>query len=512
MPFEISPEIRQYVIVDTHMKLYHLAQRLMAVNEFAFDTETNTLRVYGKNKNFRLVGMSISWGDNDNYYIPVNHRRTEDIDRNIPEDMLRDFLKIPFERRDIRIIGHNLKFDLHVIKRIGIEPKTTDFFDTMLASWLCDENTPNGLKENSMEKLKLKQTHFADVTTTVPKEVKLEFGLKASNKATFDLVLIDDGAPYALADSFNTWKLYIGYLDLLVEEKMDKIYYNVFIPFMIVLFNMEERGAVVDIDALQKMRIDMQKDIEELEYKIYECAGIEFNAGSNQQLAEILFGYRKPDTKDKKGNVKKAKVNENLLEVSFNFRILSKTAKGAPQCNNDVIWKLSKMSFKSKRKQEGVKMCEYLLEYKKLQKLKSAFVDGLLEQMYDDGKVHPSFNQIGTDSGRISCSNPNLQQLPKADEQDPYQIRRLFIGSVDPETKKRKKIIAIDFANLEMRVLAHFSKDKNLLNMFLNDEDTHGSTAVNMFNLDCKPDEVKKKYPHLRQAAKVINFLNHKIA
>ena len=224
MPFEIAPEIRQYVIVDTHMKLYHLAQRLMAVNEFAFDTETNTLRVYGKNKNFRLVGMSISWGDNDNYYIPVNHRRTEDIDRNIPEDMLRDFLKIPFERRDIRIIGHNLKFDLHVIKRIGIEPKTTDFFDTMLASWLCDENTPNGLKENSMEKLKLKQTHFADVTTTVPKEVKLEFGLKASNKATFDLVLIDDGAPYALADSFNTWKLYIGYLDLLVEEKMDKIY------------------------------------------------------------------------------------------------------------------------------------------------------------------------------------------------------------------------------------------------------------------------------------------------
>ena len=127
--------------------------------------------------------------------------------------------------------------------------------------------------------------------------------------------------------------------------------------------------------------------------------------------------------------------------------------------------------------------------------------------MYEDGKAHPSFNIIGTDSGRLSCSSPNLQQLPKADEEDKYQIRSLFIGSVDENTGKRKKIVALDFANLEMRVLAHFSEDKNLLEMFENGSDTHGSTAVNMFNLDCTPEEVKKKYPHLRQAAKVLNFL-----
>ena len=127
--------------------------------------------------------------------------------------------------------------------------------------------------------------------------------------------------------------------------------------------------------------------------------------------------------------------------------------------------------------------------------------------LYEDGKAHPSFNQIGTDSGRLSCSNPNLQQLPKANEDDKYQIRSVFIGSVDPETGKRKKIIALDYHNLEMVCLTYFSHDKNLSEMFANDDDAHGSTAVNMFNLDCTPMEAKKKYPHLRQAAKTINFL-----
>ena len=199
--------------------------------------------------------------------------------------------------------------------------------------------------------------------------------------------------------------------------------------------------------------------------------------------------------------------NPALQKASFKFRAISTTATGAPQTNADVFWKISNLEFKTKRKHEGVKLCKLLLEYKKLDKLKSAFITGLKEQLYDDGKAHPSFNIIGTDSGRISCSSPNLQQLPKAEEEDKYQIRSLFIGSIDPVTNRRKKIIALDFSNLEMRVLAHFSEDKNLLEMFANDADTHGSTAVNMFELPCDASEVKKLYPHLRQAAKILNFL-----
>ena len=147
-----------------------------------------------------------------------------------------------------------------------------------------------------------------------------------------------------------------------------------------------------------------------------------------------------------------------------------------------------------------------------------------------DGKAHTSYNQIGTDSGRLSSSSPNLQQLPKADEEDKYQLRSVFIGSeyfrsyktgrvYDTKEdlkreeghtlckRKRKKIIAIDYHNLEMVCLCYFSDDRNLSTMFANDDDAHGSTAVNMFGLDCTPVECKKKYPHLRQAAKTLNFL-----
>lgn len=181
-------------------------------------------------------------------------------------------------------------------------------------------------------------------------------------------------------------------------------------------------------------------------------------------------------------------------------------------------------------------MCKCIGEYARLAKLKTAFVDGILEQLYADGKAHPSFNQIGTDSGRLSCSSPNLQQLPKAEDDAKYQIRSVFIGSlyavsengdfkdISPDEDyaegetfvdengvewevKRKQIIAIDYHNLEMVCLTHFSHDKCLSDMFANDDDAHGSTAVNTFDLDCTPVECKKKYPHLRQVGKTLNFL-----
>ena len=515
--------MRNSVVVDTLSKLMKLARKMQKLDEWAFDTETNTLRVLGDNKDFMCVGISISWGDSDNYYIPLNHRRYEDIERNIPERKVRKYLGHIFARTDVRIIGHNLKFDMHVMARMRIFILTTDLFDTMIASWLCDENSPNGLKENTQMLFGVDQTHFKEVTNDVPNSVKKEFGYKASQKVTFDLVLIDDGSPYAINDSFYTWHCYLYYLDRLEEEKMDKIYFRFYVPFLITLFKMEERGACVDIEHLENMRVEINEDIDKLLYQMYDLAGIEFNPGSSQQLGELLFAYV-PEKKLQK----EPDYTSPLLENTFGLRPLSKTASGAPQTNADTFFKLSKMSYKNKRKQKGVELCKLLMEFKKLSKLKSAFIDGLLEQLYDDGKAHPSFNIIGTDSGRISCSNPNLQQLPKADDEDKYQIRSLFIGSeyladengdficdlkdateeqIDQYEVKRKKIVAGDFSNLEMRVLAHFSEDKNLLEMFASGSDTHGSTAVNMFELDCTPEEVKKKYPHLRQAAKVINFL-----
>ena len=500
--FRLKPYRKRSVIVDSKPKLDNLCRKMRYLEEFAFDTETNTLRVLGANSKFRLVGVSISWGEYDNYYIPVGHIRDEDVFRQLQLSTVVDYLKPIFEREDVRIIGHNLKFDVHVLSRVGINIKTRDLFDTMIASWLCDENTPNGLKENSAEKLGIDQTHFKEVTDSIPSSIKKQFGLKANSKGTFDMTLIDDAAPYALDDAFYTFELYKGFLDLLEAENMDKIYFKVYVPFIRTIYDMEHRGVTVDVSRLQEMKKEIDSDMDNLAYELTELAGVEINLSSSQQLAELLYGYRKKARDGSEG-----KVNENIIRKSFNFRIMSTTKGGAPQTNNDCIWTLSRMNFKDKRKKEGVEFCKLLLEYKKLDKLKSAFIDGLLEQLYDDGKAHPSFNIIGTDSGRLSCSSPNLQQLPKADEEDKYQIRSLFIGSIDEVTGKRKKIVALDFANLEMRVLAHFSEDKNLLEMFAKGVDTHGFTAKNMFNLDCEPEEVKKKYPHLRQAAKILNFL-----
>ena len=502
--FPFQPEMIEYEVIRNKYQLSELAQKMKGVDEFAYDTETNTLKVLGNNKDFRLVGISISWGQYNNYYIPCGHLRDEDLDNQCDLDDVVYYLKPIFENPDVTIVGTNLKFDLHVLTRVGINIRTTKLFDVMLASWLCNENTPNGLKENSHEKMGVDQTHFKEVTDSIPNDVKKKFGYKANQKVhDFGLVTIEDGHMYALYDAFYTWCLALGFRKELEDEKMDKIYYKVNIPFLITLYKMEERGVTVDIERLEQMGEDMQHDLDDLQYRIYELAGVEFNITSSQQKAELLFGWEKPPSKTGKDTR-----NHHLLEVSFEFKPTSATKSGNPSTDSDAIWRISQMSYKNnRRKQQGVEMCKLMLEYSKLSKLKTAFVDGILEQMYEDGKVHPSFNQIGTDSGRISCSKPNLQQLPKANDDDKYQIRSVFIGSVDEVTGKRNKIIALDYHNLEMVCLTYFSHDKNLSEMFANDDDAHGSTAVNMFNLDCTPVEAKKKYPHLRQAAKTINFL-----
>ena len=259
---------------------------------------------------------------------------------------------------------------------------------------------------------------------------------------------------------------------------------------------MEERGITVDVPKLKQMGIDMDRDLDELSYEMLEIAGVHVELGSTQQLAQLIYGYS--DFKN---------VSESILKASFNFPVGSTTAKGVPQVNNANIEKIAKSEYKTTRKREGVEFCKKLMEYKKLAKLKSAFVDGLLEQIYEDGKAHPSFNIVGTDSGRISCSSPNLMQLPNASDEDKYQIRDVFVGEMDKSTNKRKHIISIDYSNLEVRVIAHFSQDENLISAFLDGKDLHGNTAKMMFRLDCDANEVKKLYPNLRQQGKVIAFL-----
>lgn len=504
-------------IIRDEVSLARLVRKMKKISEFAYDTETNSLRANGLNKDFRVIGIAISWGRYNNYYIPIGHRFD---DHQLSPNTVVKYLKPIFERKDIRLIGWNLKFDMHVLARLGINVKTKDLFDGMIASWLCNENEDNGLKENAIRILKVDPSKFNEITNTVTKEEKKSVGLPANAKATFDLVKIDVGAPYALDDAYYTWELYLYYLDKLAEEGLEKNYWKVYPKFLRCLYKMEERGVAVDLNRLKLMKEEMQGDLDQLQYEIFEIAGVEFNPASSQQLAELLFGFdgSKVYKHDKKTGMQVPvykNPNKHLLAVSFGFKILSRTNTGAPSTSSDVLENLSKMEFKTRRKREGVELVTKLLVYKKILKLKTSFVDGLLEQIYDDGKIHCNFNIVGTVSGRISCSEPNLQQLPKSLEEDEegiyelvmkYKIRDIFIGSIDEKTGKRMKILAFDFKNLEMMLLAHFSKDPELIDTFTSGGDAHNSTAKKMFNLDCDVSEVKKLYPVLRQVAKTINF------
>jgi DNA polymerase I-like protein with 3'-5' exonuclease and polymerase domains len=554
-------------VIMSEPRLKRLVNKLKKVQEFAYDTETNTLRVQHEG-DMDLVGISICFGENDTYYIPTGHYFDEG---QLPVKTVVKYLKPVFERTDVRIIGWNLKFDLHVLANVGIHIKTKDIFDGMIARWITNENVAKSLKESTSMIYGIAQTHFDECLATVTNEEKKQIGLKANSKALFWMVRLETGAPYALADAYWTWRHYVDWqMDEIADEKMETIFYKVQMPFLKTLYNMERRGVHADLDKLKAMQVKAEKDLADLEYKIVEIAGVKLNIGSSQQVAELLFGYKKFNKKGEfSGNVE-------ILEHSFDYPIQSKTPTGIPKTGESELVQLTRLTYKrDERKQEGKKMIKYILMHKRLSKLKSAFIDGLLAQAYDDSRIHPSFNQVGTDSGRLSCSNPNLQQLPRpvevkdfmtfekwAEEQGLklkeiaikkankdlknleykdnyptgeidiestsgkvleycdylkswrdkneenifwkfYEIRACFI----PDNPDTDAIIALDYSNLEMRLLAHFSQDPVLMETFVHEHDAHGATAVNMFALDCEPDKAKKKYPALRQIAKTINFL-----
>lgn len=393
-------KLRNYSIIRSVGQLKSLADMMEDIEEFAFDTETNTLRVNSDSDEFSLVGVSISWGVDNNYYIPTGHLYATDEYPNIPTWYVRRYLKSVFEREDVRVIGWNLKFDMHVMKRIGIDIKTTDLWDGMIMSWLCDENSSNGLKENTKMIWGEMPREFTEVTGLVTPERRKENGLKANSRVPFSLVDIEDGALYAIDDAFNTFRNYVYLMDKLEEEGMVKIYCKMYKKFLRTLYSMEERGVVVDRERLTEMKSEIKNDLEQLMYDMIEMVGMEFNPSSNQHLAELLFGY------DGSKNP-----NDTLIKNSFKFKPETVTGSGMPQTGNGVLQKILKRSYSDKRRIKGQEFIKNLLSYKKLNKLYTAFILGIDELIYPDGKVHPNCNIIGTDSGRISMSEPNLNYV-----------------------------------------------------------------------------------------------------
>lgn len=494
----------RYEVVNTVAKLRRLRDKMLTIQEFAFDTETNTFEVAGDWEGFICVCITISWGYSNNYYIPMNHRFDKE---QVSQNDVRDILGPIFAREDVLISGHNYKFDKHVLKRIGIEIKTKKIFDSMVACHLIDEGVEKGLKACSAREFNAKQEKFKDTVDLVLKEDKKAVGLKANNKATYDLTRIDIVKNYALEDSFYTWLLYVVYSPIINESKtLKKVFYKYYMPFLDLLFTMEEQGITIDQEAINRMSVDMKKDLDELLYSIYEIAGIEFKPTSGQHLYELLFGFRRAPKENKKGVLVEQKANENILRMSYGFKPIGLTDGGVPSTDADTLKAISNMKFKDAKRQQGVELCKLLLQYAKLFKLYSGFVEGIKDRLYPDGKIRPTFNLGGARTGRLSVSNPNFQTLPRVGKKDKYIIRSLFVGDKD-KNGKQKMIVAADMANLEIRVLGHYSLDKNLLDIFSReDSDVHSKTAITMFDLDCEEKDVKELYPDKRQAAKTINF------
>jgi DNA polymerase-1 len=406
-----------------------------AAGIFAFDCETDSLDSVSANP----VGFSISIKSEEACYIPV---RAEGVNC-IPEDIIKEKLRVILEDETIKIIGQNFKYDMKVLKQWGIYPRGL-YFDTMIAAWMIDSSTPSNMDYLAEFYLNYKTVHFEDI---------VEKG------KTFDTVPIKIAAHYAAEDADITFRLYEVLRTRLKELNMEKIFNEVDIPFINILTEMELAGIHIDAGELEVYSVELTEKLDAIEKEIYYLCGKEFNIKSTKQLQEVLFTDRKltPLKKTKTG-------------YSTDTNVLSELAKEDP-------------------------VPEKILIHRTLAKLKSTYVDALPRYINKNtGRIHTHFIQTGTETGRLSSKDPNLQNIPVRDENG-RRIRSSFKAS------EGHVFVSADYSQIELVVLAHLSGDKELTEAFCSGEDVHSRTAALIFNTDAA--EVTKEQ---RRIAKVINF------
>lgn len=462
-------------------------------------------------------------------------------------------LKEIMEKGGKEYIAHNITYDLHLLANEGIDIEKVfernTFQDTQIMVHTIDESVEKNLESVTKRLFHVEKSHYSDTIKTVTKDEKLSQGLKATQNASFQHVQIPIGGQYSAEDVWFMKQMFPMLLQGLIDDNSLEIYTKCRIPFMKVLWKMERKGVKVDIDALDKMQELAEKEAENLKYKMFELTGVEFNPDSSQHLYEILFGFKKKtiqlttqaqleyDTQSqgmttaKKAQLKKSfmsnrncvcfkeSYNEPNIKVSFGFKPVDWTDGGTyeyeelktPKTGGEVLKKLLKQNVSK----SGHEFIELLVAYKKLSKLISAFMIGLRECIYSDGKVHCSFNICGTDSWRLSSQMPNMQQLPHPLEEpkegedrtyydfwERFEIRKLFIA------EEGYSFITADYTSLERYLTAHLSQDKVLCDILENNRDSHSTVAKIVFPelKDVPVENIKKEYPAKRQLAKKISF------
>jgi DNA polymerase-1 len=403
----------------------------------AFDTETTGLD-YEKNK---LVGFSFCMNDEEAYYVPFGHFYLGVADQVSPE-VAKNAMRRIFNSR---VVGHNIKFDLHFVTRF-LEDDTLDIYcDSMILAWLINPESALSLDKLSEKLLGHEMVHFKDTVK------------KGENFSTVEL---DDACVYAAEDAFITFKLYKLFLQKLELQSATHLIEeakSVEIPFIKTLLKMEKEGIEVDTGFLEKFLDEVKATLEALTKSIYELAGTEFNINSTKQLGVVLF-------------------------ETLGLPVGKKTKTGY-STDEKVL-----NSLKDKHP-----IIEKLLEYREVHKLFSTYIDPLLKLANEDEnhRIHTSFVQTGTATGRLSSKNPNLQNIPTRTPLG-AKIRQAFVAG------ESKKLIGIDYSQIELRLLAHFSQDPVLVDAFKHDKDIHLQTAIILFG----EEEAKAK----RNIAKTVNF------
>ncbi len=437
-----------FITVTTEKQLDELCALLKEKKIFAYDTEGDGLDPLTMN----IMGISICVQEKQAFYIPIGHTNINPHEKHeqLEKAFVIKMLKPLFEDSSIKKIAHHAKFDQHVIAQEGVET-TGLVFDTMIAASLVkDEWQRASLKELSTHYLQEPMLTFDEVVTQ--KKYK-----------SIAQVPLYEATEYAAADAHQTFRLYPILERLLEEKSMTRIYYDIELPLIQVLYSMEKRGIYCDINNLKELGLIVSKQLEDIKKPILDLLGPDF--------AEI--------------NLNSPKQIEDLLFTHLKLPVQRKSSKsGSYSTDNEVLIELAKIH----------PIPGYIAQYRELFKLKSTYIDSLPEYINQkSGKIHTSFSQIRTATGRLSSSEPNLQNIPV--EGFGSNIRAAF------KPTSGQLFLSADYSQIELRVLAHLSKDTHLVNAFLAGHDIHSESASKIFNVPLS--EVTK---HQRSIGKRINF------
>lgn len=436
---DIQTTPHSYYLADTAEKQVALCEQLLREKSFAFDTETEGLDPLTA----ALVGMSFAIREQEAWYVPVPANREEATDI-----VLR--LAPALQHPEIEKVGQNIKFDILALRKYGVRVKGP-LFDTMIAHYLLNPELRHGMDYLAETYLKYKTVPIEDL-----------IGPKGKKQASMRTVPIEQIKEYAAEDADVTLRLKHYFAPLLKQEDVESLFFEMEMPLIYVLAEMEATGVKLDTEALKQSSEVLSQQLIALEQSIYELAGQTFNINSTKQVGEILFDKLKLDEKAKKTKTGGYSTSEEVLE-----KIRGK---------HPIVGKL--------------------LEYRGIKKLLSTYIDALPALIHPEtGKIHTSFNQAVTATGRLSSTNPNLQNIPVRDELG-REIRKAFIADDDDCI-----FFSADYSQIELRLMAHLSNDPHMVEAFCSGADIHAATAAKIYGIP-----VEEVTSDMRRKAKTANF------